>query len=92
MKIQGSNKIITVKGNFKLSDTCDREFNKISQSFCMAAEYAQLKGDTYHNILPDVGRSLLDQAFNTTWDAKKVWVHPTVPKKTTSIASDLTPA
>jgi hypothetical protein len=75
------------KGNFKLSDTCDKEFNKINQSFSMTAEYARLKGDIDHNVLLDVGQSLPDQAFNARQDAKKVRVHPTNPKKTTSIAS-----
>jgi hypothetical protein len=57
----------------------------------MTAEYARLKGDTDHNVLPDIGRSLLDQAFDTTRDSKKVRVHPTDPDKTTSIAVDLDP-
>jgi hypothetical protein len=58
----------------------------------MKAEYARLKGDTDHNVLPDVGRSLLDQAFNSTLDSKKVQVHPMDSKKMTSIALDLDPA
>jgi hypothetical protein len=58
----------------------------------MTAKYARLKGDTDHNILPGVGISLLDQAFGSTRDAKKVWIHPTYLKKTTSIASDITSA
>jgi hypothetical protein len=44
LKILGPNGIITVKGNFKLSNTCDKEFNKIAQTFGMI----------------DVGRSLPD--------------------------------
>jgi hypothetical protein len=64
----------------------------MAQTFGMKAEYTRLKGDTDHNALPDVDRSLPDQAFNTTQDSKKVRVHPTDPKKTTSIAVDLDPA
>jgi hypothetical protein len=30
LKIPGPNGVITVKGNFKVSDTCDREFNKMA--------------------------------------------------------------
>jgi hypothetical protein len=41
----------------------------MAQTFDMTAEYARLKGDTDRNVLPDVGRSLLDQAFNSTRDA-----------------------
>jgi hypothetical protein len=85
------NGVITVKGNFKVSDTCDKEFHQMAQTFGMTAEYARLKGDTDHNVLPDIGRSLLDQAFDTTRDSKKVRVHPTDPDKTTSIAVDLDP-
>jgi hypothetical protein len=55
----------------------------------MTAEYAWLKGETDHNVLHDVGRSLPDQAFDSTQDSKKVWVHPTDPAKITSIAVNL---
>jgi hypothetical protein len=58
----------------------------------MTAEYTRLKGDNDHNVLPDVGRSLLDQAFDTTRDSKKVLVYPTDPDKTTSIAGNVDPA
>jgi hypothetical protein len=81
-----------VNGNFEVSDTCDKELNKMAQTFGMIAEYTRLKGETDHNILPDVGRSLPDQAFDSTRDSKKVWVHSTDPVKTTSVTVDLDPA
>jgi hypothetical protein len=62
------------------------------QTFGMTAEYARLKGKTDYNVLPDVGRSLSDQAFDATQDSKKIQVHPTDPNKTTSIAVNLDPA
>jgi hypothetical protein len=55
----------------------------------MIAEYTRLKGETDHNVLPDVGRSPPDQAFDATQDSKKVRVHPTDPAKTTSITVNL---
>jgi hypothetical protein len=55
IKILGPNGVIMVKGNFEVSDTRDKEFNKIVQTFGMTAEYARLKGKTDHNVLPDVG-------------------------------------
>jgi hypothetical protein len=55
LKIPGPNGVIMVKGNFKVSDTCDTEFHQMAQTFGMRAEYARLKGDTDHNVLPDVG-------------------------------------
>jgi hypothetical protein len=81
-----------VKGSFEVSDTCDKEFNRMAQNFGMTAEYAWFKGETDHNVLPDVGWSLPDQAFDATQDSKKVRVHPTDPAKTTSIAVNLDPA
>jgi hypothetical protein len=72
LKIPGQNGVITIKGSFELSDTCDKEFHKMDQTFGITTEYAGLKGDTNHNILPDVGRSLPYQAFDSTHDAKKV--------------------
>jgi hypothetical protein len=92
LKIPGPKGIITIKGSFEVSDTYDKEFNKMAQTFGMTAEHARLKGETGHNVLPDVGRSLLDQAFDSTQDSKKVRVHPTDPAKRTFIAVDLDPA
>jgi hypothetical protein len=92
LKISGPKGVITVKGSFEVSDTCDKEFNRMAQTFGITAEYAQLKGETDHNILPDVGRSLADQAFDATQDSKKVRVHPMDPAKTTSITVNLDPA
>jgi hypothetical protein len=91
LKISGPKGVITVKGSFEVSNTCDKEFNRMAQTFGMIAEYARLKGETDHNVLPDVGRSLPDQAFDATQDSKKVWVYLTDPAKTTSIAVNLDP-
>jgi hypothetical protein len=38
LKIPGPNGIITVKGNFDVSDTCDKEFHKMAQTFGMTTE------------------------------------------------------
>jgi hypothetical protein len=55
LKIPGSKGTITVQGSFEVSNTCDKEFNRLAQTFGMTAEYARLKGETDHNVLPDVG-------------------------------------
>jgi hypothetical protein len=91
LKILGPKGVIIVQGSFKVSNTCDKEFNRMAQTFGMTAEYAGLKGKTDHNVIPDVGRSLPDQAFDATQDFKKIQVHPTDPNKTTSIAVNLDP-
>jgi hypothetical protein len=64
----------------------------MAQTFGMTAEYARPRGETDHDVLPNVGRSLPDQAFDTTQDSKKIQVHPMDPNKTTFIAVNLDPA
>jgi hypothetical protein len=91
LKIPGPKETITVQDRFEVSNTCDKEFNRLVQTFGMIAEYVRLKRKTNHNVLPDVGRSLPDQAFNATQDSKKIQVHPTDPSKTTSLAVNLDP-
>jgi hypothetical protein len=58
LKILGPKGTIMVQGSFEVSNTCDKEFNKMAQTFGMTAEYARLKGKTDHNVLPDIGRSI----------------------------------
>jgi hypothetical protein len=41
LKMPGPRGIITVKGSFKVSDLCDREFHKMAQNFGMTANYAE---------------------------------------------------
>jgi hypothetical protein len=55
LKILGPNGVITVQGSFEVSNTCDKEFNRMAQTFSMTAEYARLKGVIDHNVLPDNG-------------------------------------
>jgi hypothetical protein len=50
-KIPGPKWVITVQGSFEVSNTCDKEFNRLAQTFGMTAEYARLKGETDHNVL-----------------------------------------
>jgi hypothetical protein len=40
LKIPGPKGVIIVKGSFEVSDTCDKEFNRMAQNFGMTAEYA----------------------------------------------------
>jgi hypothetical protein len=60
LKILGPKRTITVQGRFEVANTCDREFNRMAQTFGMTAEYERLKGETNHNVLPDIGRSRPD--------------------------------
>jgi hypothetical protein len=49
LKILGPKGTITVQSRFKVSNTCDKEFKRMAQTFGMRAEYARLKGETDHN-------------------------------------------
>jgi hypothetical protein len=44
LKMPGPRGIILVKGSFKLSDLCDKEFHKMAQNFGMIANYGEPKG------------------------------------------------
>jgi hypothetical protein len=50
LKISGPRGTITVQGSFEVSNTCDKEFNRLAQTFGMTAEYTRLKGETNHNV------------------------------------------
>jgi hypothetical protein len=54
LKILGPKGTIIVQGSFEVSNTCDKEFNRLAQTFGMIAEYTRLKDETDHNVLPDV--------------------------------------
>jgi hypothetical protein len=41
LKILGPNGTITVQGSFEVSNTCDKEFNRLAQTFGMTVEYAR---------------------------------------------------
>jgi hypothetical protein len=77
LKIPGLKGTIMVQGGFEVSNTCDKAFNRLAQTFGMTTEYARLKGKTDHNVLPDVRRSLPNQAFDATQDSNKIQVQPT---------------
>ena len=88
-RIPGPKGPITVKGSFALADKCDKDFHKLSETFGMQAEYEASKLTTNYDVLPDGGRSLQEQAFDTSKNSKEVQIHPTDPKKMTSIATNL---
>jgi hypothetical protein len=50
LKIPGPRGTITVQGSFEVSNTYDKEFNRLAQTFGMTVEYARLKGETDHNV------------------------------------------
>jgi hypothetical protein len=57
LKMPGPNGIITVKGSFKLSDLCDKEFHKMALNFGMMANYREPK-DKAKNMITGVAQEL----------------------------------
>ncbi|KAK1682453.1 hypothetical protein QYE76_043301 [Lolium multiflorum] len=59
------------------------------ETFGMQAEYMASRLTTDYDVLPDVGRPNKESTFNTAKDSKEVQIHPTDPKKTTFIATNM---
>ncbi|XP_010233237.1 uncharacterized protein LOC104583169 [Brachypodium distachyon] len=92
LKMPGPNGVITVSGNFTRSDSCDKEFHKISESFGMHEEFEQLKASTGFEQTPVSKKPAYQSEFNKKADTKEVQVHPTDPSKTAVISTSLPPA
>jgi hypothetical protein len=74
LKMARPNRIITVRGSFELSDICDMEFHKMTQTFGTTAEYTGPKKIAETSTSSNGGQSP-DKVFDATPDAKKIWVH-----------------
>jgi hypothetical protein len=76
LKIPGPNRIITVKGSFKLSNLCDKEFHKIAQNFGMMDKYGEPK-DKAKNATTGAAQQL--EGHPTEPEVKKLRVQPSDP-------------
>jgi hypothetical protein len=72
--------IITVKGSFKLSDLCDKEFHKMAQNFGMIANYGQPKEKI---TSATTGTTKQPKEHPAELEAKKLRVQPSNPKEAT---------
>jgi hypothetical protein len=81
LKMPGPNGIIIMKGSFKLSDICDKEFHKMAQSFGMIAEDGQLNGKTEKATVTTTKQPEED---HTEPKAKKLRVQASDPNKSTT--------
>jgi hypothetical protein len=88
-RIPGPNGPITVKEGFAIADKCDKDFHRLSETFGMQTEYEASKFTTNYDVLPGGGRPLKEQIFDTSKNSKEVQIHPTYPKKTTSLTTNL---
>jgi hypothetical protein len=76
----GPNGIITVKGSFKLSDLCDKEFHKMAQNFDMMASYGEPK-DKAKSATTGVTQQLKGHLAEP--EVKKSWVQSSDQEKPT---------
>jgi hypothetical protein len=83
LKLPGPNRIITVKGSFELSDICDKEFHKMTQSFGTIAEYGKSKGRAECSTSSTPTRSTPEKIIDDTVEAKKLRVHTKDPNNST---------
>ena len=92
LKMPGPKGVITVKGNFQKSDSCDREFSKISETFGVEARMAELAVSNDRTLLPEHKKQAPDRSFSTSHDTREHQVHPTDPSKTGKVSTSLDPA
>ena len=77
LKMPGPKGVITIKGNFQKSDSCDREFSKISEMYGMEATLAELAVSNDRTLMPEHKKVAVDRSFNATNDTRSHQVHPT---------------
>ena len=92
LKMPGPRGTITIHGSFKRSNYCDKEFNRISESFGMQEELAQLKLSADNNLLPLSKKAAPELTFDLSSDTRSHQVHPTDPAKTALVSTSLSPA
>lgn len=83
---------ITVHGSFSRSDSCDRDFQKITSKFGAKEELNALDVVTDHTKPPANNRNVRSDEFDVAKEAKKQQVHPSDPKKIFNTSADLTVA
>ena len=89
LKMPGPKGVITVHGDFDRSNSCDREFRKISEFFGMEEHFVAMAADNDKTILPPRKKPAKDSAFSTTDDTRAHQVHPTDASKTVRVSSSL---
>jgi hypothetical protein len=80
LKMPGPNRIIIVKGSFKLSDLCDKEFHKMAQNFGMIANYGEPKDKAKSGT---TGAAQQLEGHSTEPEVKELRVQPSDPGEAT---------
>ena len=69
LKMPGPKGIITINGNFQRSDSCDRDFSKISEMYGMEQSLAEL--EVSNTPLPESKKKAIDRGLKVINDAMK---------------------
>jgi hypothetical protein len=78
LKMPGPNRIFTVRGSFKLSDLCDKEFHKMAQNFGIIANYGEPKNKA---ISATIGVIKQLEGHPAEPEAKNLRVQPSDPEE-----------
>ena len=90
LKMPGNNGTpLVIHGNFRRSDHCEKEFDRITRGFWRKEHLALADKVDYHQPPPDDRRRSPDE-FNPVEQTKKLQVHPTDASKTVNVSKTLT--
>ena len=89
LKILGPQGVFTVNSNFQRSNDCDLQFSKLSESFGMQEELAELRESMDFNDLPDEPKNAPGLAFESRSNTRAHQIHPIDPTKTALVSTTL---
>ena len=81
-----------MRRDFDRSNSCDREFSRISEFFGVEEHFKDISADNDKTIFPPRKKPAKDASLNTNDDTVTHQVHPTDSRKTVKVSSSLTPA
>ena len=89
LKMPGPKGVITIAGNLQKSDSCDREFSKISETF--GVEEALDGSATSNNrmLMQERKKLAVARTFNETSDIRSHQTHPMDQSKTVDVSLGL---
>ena len=86
LKMPGPKGVITINGNFQRSDSCDRDFSKISEMYWMEQSLAELEVSNDRTPPPEGKKMAIDRELKAISDVMKHKGHPTEPSDTVNMS------
>ncbi|KAK1602587.1 hypothetical protein QYE76_016856 [Lolium multiflorum] len=88
---RASEKLAKIFSDMSFESYADSDISDDSNSFDSFnfIDRSTTVGKVFTNLYDDIGRPNKEPTFNTAKDSKEVQIHPTDPKKTTSITTDM---